>query len=284
MDVGIVMPCSAITPPDLIADTAKAIEERGFASIWAPEHVIFFEQYKSQYPYADHGKLLGFDHGMMEPWTTLSYVAANTNRVRLGSSICLVPQRNPVYTAKQVADVDFLSGGRVDFGVGSGWLKEEFDALQVPFERRGARTSDYIRVMQALWTMERPSYQGEFYTLPECTQNPKPVQTPHPPIFFGGESKPALRRVATLGQGWMGASMMPEDLPEKLTLLETLLAEHDRKRSDIKIYTLPNIAPKADLFPQYEDLGIDQVIHLVPMKNIDDVRQRLDTMVKMAFG
>ena len=284
MDVGIVMPCSAITPPDLIAETAKAIEERGFASIWAPEHVIFFEQYKSQYPYADHGKLLGFDHGMMEPWTTLSYVAANTNRVRLGSSVCLVPQRNPVYTAKQIADVDFLSGGRVDFGVGAGRLKEEFDALQVPFERRGARTSDYIRVMQALWTMERPSYQGEFYTLPECTQNPKPVQTPHPPIFFGGESKPALRRVATLGQGWMGASMMPEDLPEKLALLNTLLAEHDRKRSDIKIYTLPNIAPKADLFPQYEDLGIDQVIHLVPMKNIDDVRQRLDTMAKMAFG
>jgi probable F420-dependent oxidoreductase len=284
MDVGIVMPCSAITPPDLIAETAKAIEERGFASIWAPEHVIFFDKYKSQYPYANHGKLLGFDHGMMEPWTVLSYVAANTKRVRLGSSICLVPQRNPVYTAKQITDVDFLSGGRVDFGVGAGWLKEEFDALQVPFERRGARTSDYIRVMQALWTMKRPSYQGEFYTLPECTQNPKPVQTPHPPIFFGGESKPALRRVATQGPGWMGASMMPEDLPEKLALLDTLLAEHERKRSDIKVYTLPNIAPKAELFPQYEDLGVEQVIHLVPMKNIDDVRQRLDTMAKMAFG
>lgn len=283
MDIGIVMPCSAITPPDLIAETAKAIEERGFASIWAPEHVIFFDQYKSQYPYAVHGKLLGFDHGMMEPWTVLSYVAANTKRVRLGSSICLVPQRNPVYTAKQITDVDFLSGGRVDFGVGAGWLKEEFDALQVPFERRGARTSDYIRVMQALWTMERPSYQGEFYTLPECTQNPKPVQTPHPPIFFGGESKPALRRVATQGQGWMGASMMPKDLPEKFALLDTLLAEHERKRSDIKVYTLPNIAPKAELFRQYEELGVEQVIHLVPMKNIDDVRQRLDTMAKMAF-
>ncbi|MEL0112597.1 MAG: LLM class F420-dependent oxidoreductase, partial [Rickettsiales bacterium] len=254
MDVGIVMPCSAITPPDLIAETAKAIEERGFASIWAPEHVIFFEQYQSQYPYSEHGKLLGFDHGMMEPWTTLSYVAAHTDRVRLGSSICLVPQRNPVYTAKQIADVDFLSGGRVDFGVGAGWLREEFEALQVPFERRGARTSDYIRVMQALWTMERPHYDGEFYTLPECTQSPKPVQTPHPPIFFGGESKPALRRVATIGQGWMGASLTPEDMPEKLQQLDELLAEQGRKRSDIKIYTLPNRAPKADLFPRYEDL------------------------------
>ena len=162
MDVGVVMPCSALTPPDLIAETAKAIEERGFAAIWAPEHVIFFEEYQSKYPYADHGKLLGFDHGMMEPWTTLSFVASNTSRVKLGSSICLVPQRNPVYTAKQIADVDFLSNGRVIFGVGAGWLKEEFDALQVPFERRGARTSDYIKVMQALWTMEKPLYEGEF--------------------------------------------------------------------------------------------------------------------------
>ena len=284
MDVGIVMPCSAITPPELIAETAKAIEERGFASIWAPEHVIFFEKYQSKYPYADHGKLLGFDHGMMEPWTTLSFVAANTRRVRLGSSVCLVPQRNPVYTAKQIADVDFLSGGRVDIGVGAGWLKEEFDALQIPFERRGARTNDYIRVIQALWTMEKPSYRGEFYTLPECTQSPKPLQDPHPPIFFGGESKAALRRVARLGQGWMGASMMPEDMPAKLSQLDEALASEGRSRADIKVYTLPNQAPKAELFPQYADLVVEQVIHLIPMKNIDDVRQRLDTIAKMAFG
>ena len=283
MDFGIVMPCSAITPPDLIAETARAIEERGFASIWAPEHVIFFEEYQSKYPYADHGKLHGFDHGMMEPWTTLSFIASNTSHVKLGSSICLVPQRNPVYTAKQVADVDFLSNGRVIFGVGAGWLKEEFDALQVPFERRGARTRDYIKVMQALWTMEQPSYTGEFYKLPNCTQSPKPVQKPHPPIFFGGESRPALRRVAELGQGWMGASLMPEDLPKKIALLDELLAEAGRNRDDIDIYTLPNQAPKAELFPRYEDLGVKQVIHLVPMKNIDDVRQRLDTLVKISI-
>ena len=189
MEVGIVMPCSAITPPQLIAETAKAIEERGFASIWAPEHVIFFEEYRSKYPYADHGKLLGFDHGMMEPWTTLSYVAANTTRVRLGSSICLVPSGTPVYTAKQIADVDFLSDGRVDFGVGAGWLKEEFDALQVPFERRGARTSDYIRVMQALWTMDNPSYEGEFYTLPECTKSKNQFRPRIHPYSLAGKVK-----------------------------------------------------------------------------------------------
>ena len=172
----------------------------------------------------------------------------------------------------------------MDVGVGVGWLKEEFDALQIPFERRGARTNDYIRVIQALWTMEKPSYRGEFYTLPECTQSPKPLQDPHPPIFFGGESKAALRRVARLGQGWMGASMMPEDMPAKLSQLDEALALEGRSRADIKVYTLPNQAPKAELFPQYADLGVEQVIHLIPMKNIDDVRQRLDTIAKMAFG
>ena len=206
MEVGVVLPGSAETPPELIVAAAIAVEERGFHSIWAPEHVVFFEQYESRYPYAEDGKLHGFDAGMIEPWILLSFVAAHTKKVRLGSSVCLIPQRNPVYTAKQIADLDFLSGGRVDVGVGVGWLREEFEALQVPFERRGARTRDYMRVMQALWTQELSSYEGEFYSLPPCTQNPKPVQDPHPPFIFGGESEPALRRVADFGGGWIGAA------------------------------------------------------------------------------
>ncbi|NKB59756.1 MAG: TIGR03619 family F420-dependent LLM class oxidoreductase [Alphaproteobacteria bacterium] len=284
MEVGIVLPGSAKTPPDLIIEAAKAVEERGFHAIWAPEHVVFFPEYESRYPYAEDGKLRGFDGGMIEPWTLLSFVAAHTKRVRLGSSVCLIPQRNPVYTAKQIADLDYLSGGRVDVGVGVGWLREEFEALQVPFERRGARTRDYLRVMQALWTEELASYEGEFYSLPPCTQNPKPAQNPHPPFIFGGESEPALRRVADFGGGWMGASLMPEDMPEKLARLDTLLEERGRTRKDIKLHVLPNQAPKADLFPRYEELGVEQVIHLVPLKHIDDVQSRLDRMAQMAFG
>jgi probable F420-dependent oxidoreductase len=284
MEVGIVLPGSSRTPPELIIEAAKAVEERGFHSVWAPEHVVFFEQYESRYPYAEDGKLRGFDGGMIEPWTLLSFIASHTNKVRLGSSVCLIPQRNPVYTAKQIADLDFLSGGRVDVGVGVGWLREEFDALQVPFERRGARARDYLKVMQALWTQETSSYEGEFYTLPPCTQDPKPVQDPHPPFIFGGESEAALRRVADFGGGWMGASMLPEDMPGKLARLDTLLEERGRKRSDIKLLVMPNQAPKSDLFPQYEDLGVQQIVHLVPLKHIDDVKARLDRMAGMAFG
>lgn len=282
MEVGIVLPGSAKTPPELVIEAAKAVEERGFHEIWAPEHVVFFEDYASRYPYAEDGKLRGFDGGMIEPWTLLSFVAAHTKTVRLGSSVCLIPQRNPVYTAKQIADLDFLSGGRVDVGVG--WLREEFEALQVPFERRGARARDYMRVMQALWTQEVSSFEGEFYTLPPCTQQPKPIQDPHPPFIFGGESEPALRRVADFGGGWMGANLMPEDLPAKLARLDALLAERGRFRSDIKLLVMPNRAPKAELFTRYEDLGVEQVAHLVPLRDIDDVRARLDRTAKMAFG
>ena len=284
MEVGIVLPGSAKTPPELIINAAIAVEERGFHSVWAPEHVVFFEQYKSQYPYAEDGKLRGFDGGMIEPWTLLSFIAAHTKRVRLGSSVCLIPQRNPVYTAKQIADLDFLSGGRVDVGVGVGWLKEEFDVLQVPFERRGARARDYMRVMQALWTQDLSSYEGDFYSLPPCTQNPKPVQDPHPPFIFGGESTPALRRVADFGGGWMGASMLPEDMPAKLAELDTLLEERGRKRSDIKLLVMPNQRPEADLFPRYQELGVQQVVPLLPLKHIDDVKARLDRIAQMAFS
>ena len=281
MDVGIVMPCSALTPPDLIAETAKAIEERGFAAIWAPEHVIFFEEYQSKYPYADHGKLLGFDHGMMEPWTTLSFVASNTSRVKLGSSICLVPQRNPVYTAKQIADVDFLSNGRVIFGVGAGWLKEEFDALGVPFERRGARCREYLEVIGTLWADDVSSFSGNFYELPPCRQYPKPIQRPGPPIYFGGESTAALRRVADMGQGWYGFNVAPEDVAGYLERLDGLLAENGRSRSEIEVVIGPyghKLNPERAR--QYQDAGVDQLVGLIVGRDLDELERWLDRLAE----
>jgi alkanesulfonate monooxygenase SsuD/methylene tetrahydromethanopterin reductase-like flavin-dependent oxidoreductase (luciferase family) len=133
METGIFCNFSAHTPPDMMAAQLRAIEERGFHCIWVPEHVVLFEEYASRYPYAQDGRLPGFDGGIMEPFTALTFAAAHTRTVRLGTSICLVPQRNPVYTAKQVADLDFLSAGRVNFGVGIGWLREEFEALNNSF-------------------------------------------------------------------------------------------------------------------------------------------------------
>src|SRR5436309_1006441 len=172
MKIGVISGFGAGTSPELIAATGRIVEERGFHSLWVPEHVLFFPEYASRYPYSRDGKLPGNPTGVLEPFAALTFLAAHTTRIRLGTGICLVPQRNPVYTAKQVADLDFLSGGRCDFGVGVGWLREELQALGVPWERRGDRTRECLGVMKTLWCDEVSHYEGKLFTLPNCLQNP----------------------------------------------------------------------------------------------------------------
>ena len=279
MKIGVILGFGAATPPDQIVSTAKAVEESGVHSIWMPEHVVFFREHESRYPYAADGAIPGRPDGVLEPLTALAYLAAHTERVRLGTGICLVPQRNPVYTARQVADVDFLSGGRVDFGVGIGWLREEFEALGVPWPRRAARTREYIEVMKRLWSDEVEPFDGEFYRLPECLHNPKPVQRPHPPIFFGGESDAALRRTADLGQGWFGFDLAPADLPERLKRLDDILAESGRTRDSLEIYASPYLRPlDRDMVRAYADLGLAQLIVPLFARNTDELARRLEAV------
>lgn len=186
---------SPVNDADYVSALAKGAEARGFYSIWLGEHVVLFDNYDAEYPYEENGKIpVGGDRGLLEPITALSFMAAQTSRIRLGTGICLIPQRNPVYTAKEIAAVDYLSRGRVDFGVGVGWLEKEFTALGVPFARRGARCREYLEVIKSLWTEDVSSYSGEFYQLEPCRQYPKPVQQPGPPIYFGGESDAPGRR------------------------------------------------------------------------------------------
>jgi len=220
---------------------------------------------------------------VMEPLIALALAAAHTERNRLGTRICLVPQRNPVYTAKQVADVDYLSKGRVDFGIGSGWLREEFAALGVPWERRADRTRECVAVMKTLWCDTVSSFKGEFYDLPECLQNPKPVQVPHPPLYFGGESDAALRRVAELGQGWFGYDLTPDQLDARLSRLDALLAEAGRSRSDVKIQLLPRAGADADTLARLRDSGVDQVVLPLFARDLDGLRRRADALAAEAL-
>ena len=283
MRIGVMSGFGAATPPEFIAAAGRIAEEQGLHSIWVPEHVLFFPEYASQYPYSEDGKIPGNPTGVIEPFTALTYLAAHTQRIRLGTGICLVPQRSPVYTAKQVADVDFLSGGRVDFGVGVGWLREEFHALQVPWERRGARTAECIGVMKTLWCDEVSSYKGEFFDLPDCLQNPKPVQKPHPPIIFGGESDAALRRVAELGQGWYGFQVTPEQVEERLAKLDGMLAAAGRARSDVQIFVAPpRRGLDADRVGRYADLGVEQLILPLFARDVDGLRRAADAAAQYA--
>lgn len=284
MKVGVQTGFSGATSPQLIADFGRIAEERGFHSIWVPEHVVFFPDYASRYPYAADGKIPGNPDGVMEPLTALTFVAAHTERIRLGTGVCLVPQRNPIYTAKQVADVDYLSGGRLDFGIGIGWLREEFEALGVPWERRADRTRECIAVMKTLWCDEISSFKGEFFELPESLQNPKPVQKPHPPLFFGGESEPALRRVAELGQGWFGYNLTPDELDANLKRLDTLLANANRSRSDVTIQVSPRGGSDPDTLARFRDAGVDQVVLPLFGRDADSLRKRADALAAVTLG
>jgi probable F420-dependent oxidoreductase len=282
MDVGVFVPLgNGNATPEILRAVGRSVEERGFESIWVPEHVVLFEDYASSYPYSPDGKFPGgADSGMLEPLTALTYLAAVTDRVRLGTGICLVPQRNPVYTAKQVTDLDNLSGGRVDFGVGVGWLREEFEAVAMPFEKRGQRTDEHLAVMKSLWTEEVSSFDGELYQLPACSMYPKPVQTPHPPIHVGGESDAAMRRVARHAQGWFSFNRLPDDLPEPLGRLDRILGEHDRSRSDIVLTVCPYFnAVTPEMVEQYAAAGVDRLVVLCLAFDVDTLNSQLDDLV-----
>lgn len=264
MDIGII---STGGPPDIVERYVQTAEAAGFASLWASEHVVFFEDYAPTYPYAASGRPpMEADTAMMEPLNLLSFIAAKTKRIRLGTGVFLLPQRNPVYTAKETATVDVLSGGRLDFGIGVGWLREEFEAVDVPFEERGARCDEYIEILKRLWTKDIAEFSGRFYELAPCIQKPHPVQRPHPPILVGGTSAPAIRRAARLGDGWVAINLTVAQVSEKLTSLRAQRQDAglsmDGFRSTLMMVNYP-VTP-ADL-AGYRDAGIDQIV-LPPMK------------------
>ena len=280
MHVGVTLSFSHQTPVDFIGDAAELLDSADFRSMWLPEHVLFFPDYASRYPYADDGRLTGDPHGLLDPFTALTFVAARTRRIRLGTGICLVPQRQPVYTAKMVADLDYLSGGRVDFGIGIGWLAEEFQALGMDFARRAARCEEYVGAMKALWTQEIAEFHGATVHIRRCYFNPKPMQKPHPPILIGGESDAALSRVARFGDGWYGFDLDPTRLAERLTRLDALLIGAGRSRKDVRVFVGPNrhrITPES--FAAYRDLGIDQLIAPLFARNLDDLKRRADRLL-----
>ena len=275
---------SPFTTPEVLAVVGRQAEERGIGTIWVGEHVVLFDEYASQYPYASDGRIPAMpDTGLLEPLTTLSFLAAHTTTVRLGTAMVLLPQRNPVYTAKEVATLDWLSNGRVDFGIGVGWLREEFDAVNVSWPNRGKRTDEYLEVLRTLWCDERSEYEGEFYSLNRCSMFPKPLQDPHPPIHIGGESDAALARTARSGQGWHTFNRTPDQLAEPLATLDRLLADEGRSRSELTITVCPYFEPlDADLAEQYVEAGADSVAALLLPLDGASVEAALDALQPVA--
>ena len=251
MRYGFYMPTRGATAePDALETLVTRGEALGFSSTMIADHVVFPVKIQSKYPYTADGRFPGRGDAL-EQLSLMAFVAAKTQRLRLVTSVMILPYRNPVFTAKALATIDVLSRGRVTVGVGVGWLEEEFQALgAADFKRRGAVSDEYIRIFKALWTTSPASFRGEFYRFDEIQCLPHPVQKPHPPIWIGGHSKAALRRVARLGDGWhpVGANpAVPLGPSELQTLLDEVYRLTEAEGRDPKTLTISYKAPVYDV-------------------------------------
>ena len=250
------------TQPGIVRTTAQHAERAGFSTLWVGEHVVLFDRHDSKYPYSAEGNFpLPADADWLDPFITLTFAAAVTDKIRLATGICLVPEHNPLVLAKEIASLDRLAGGRFALGVGVGWSAEEFAAIGIPFERRAQRTREYIEVMRRLWGEEVTSFHGEFVNFDNARAYPKPSRGGKLPVLFGGESGPALKRVADVGNGWFGFNLDAAEAKEKIGKLRSMLQERKRDPKDVEIVVAPYLKRiTVDDLKRYRDAGVDELV------------------------
>ncbi|MBT4161254.1 MAG: TIGR03619 family F420-dependent LLM class oxidoreductase [Gammaproteobacteria bacterium] len=261
-------PCAA---PDVMTNVAVAAEGAGFESVWTGEHVVLPDP---QEPPSPAPPLAPFVH----PFTALAYVAASTSTLLLGTGITLVAQRNAVVLAKETASVDQMSKGRLLFGIGAGYLNQEFQALGIEFSERGARTDEYIDAIRELWTSERPEFEGQFVKYKNIQSRPQPHQAGGPPIIVGGVSNAAYRRALEKGQGWYGFALDIETSQTCIDALKQLRGSIDRNNSlgELEISITPRMPLTNDIVKAYEDMGVDRLILLQTGQNEEELLAYVD--------
>ena len=279
MEYGFYLPNSgAGAEPDALANIAKQGDRLGFYCMVMPDHILQPNQVDSTYPYSLTGDILAAGQSGDGEWpeqiTTLAYLAGVTERIRLVTSVMIIPYRNPILTAKMLSTLDMLSKGRLILGAGVGWMEEEFELLDAPpFAERGAVTNEYLRAFIELWTKDNPKFEGKYVNFSDITFLPKPVQKPYPPIWIGGQSKPAIRRAAQIGDCWHpvgaipAAPLEPEELAENLVLLRDYAEKAGRDPSKIQV------SVKAPLYDSGDSSGPRRRFSGSP----DEVRQDVQT-------
>ncbi len=236
MEIGFSLPVHGpLATPENLSTLAERGEEMGFDIVSVSDHVVIPRAIDSTYPYSESGQYSGGESGVcLEQVTTLAFIAARTHRVKLLTSVMVVPQRPAVLTAKMLASLDVLSNGRLIFGAGAGWMREEFEALAAPsFEQRGKVTDEYLQAFKELWTNERPEFQGQYTRFKDVAFKPKPVQRPHPPVWIGGESPAALRRVVRAGDAWYPIGSNPRHPMGTLAQLQTAVERLHRMADEV---------------------------------------------------
>ncbi len=254
----------------------RSADETGIESIWTVEHVVVPVGYESRYPYSEDGRMPGPESAPIpDPLVALSYAAAISKRIRLATGIVILPQRHPVYVAKEFASLDVLSGGRAILGVGIGWLEEEFRVLDVPFRERAARTEESVRAIRTLWKDEPEAFDGRFYRWGPVQSNPKPVQKPGVPIVVGGHVEGAARRAARVGDGFFPAL---GEIPRLKGLLDAMgdeCGKLGRDPSEIEITCTCPPNPDVDTVRRYEDLGVSRLVIGPPGYDPEGLRKGL---------
>ncbi len=247
--------------PKSLTTFARKAEEVGAESVWIPEHLVFPAEIPSTYPYSSNGQPpINPSSPVMDPWVSLAFVAAVTSKIKLGTGVYILPLRNPFVTARAVATLDRLSAGRAILGVGIGWLKEEFEAVGEGWENRAARTKEIVEIIRALWTQETISYRGQHYSFGPVKFEPKPAQKPCPPIEFGGTTKAALRRAATLGDGWIAAGQYsPDQAREIVQALDRYRREAGRAGDRFEVSVSCALPPTPENLHRYEEAGVTRV-------------------------
>jgi probable F420-dependent oxidoreductase len=244
----------------VIDAVASAADDHGFATLWAGEHVVMVDRCTSRYPYSDDGVIaVPAQADWLDPMIALSFAAAASSRIALATGVLLLPEHNAVVVAKQAASLDRLSGGRLMLGVGTGWSREEFAALGVPYEGRAARTAEYVTAMRALWRDDVASFDGKFVKFDSIRVNPKPVRGLIP-IVVGGNSDPALRRVSAWADGWYGFNLDGvAAVRERIAKLERLCAESGRDRAELRL-AVALVNPQLGDIEKLAELGIDELV------------------------
>lgn len=266
---------------EVIDAVAKAAEQAGIATLWAGEHVVMVDRPTSRYPYSDDGRIaVPPEANWLDPMIGLSFAAAATTTIEIATGVLLLPEHNPVVVAKQAASLDTLSGGRLTLGVGIGWSREEFDALGVPFERRAARTAEYVAAMRTLWRDDVASFDGEFVGFDSVRVNPKPVRDGRIPVVLGGNGDAALRRVAEWGDGWYGFNVDGTAAAARhVARIRAACDERDRDPRELRLAVALRDPQPSDV-EQLANLGVDQLV--VVASPPDDAADATDWVDQLA--
>jgi probable F420-dependent oxidoreductase len=272
------MNMGANADPQTSIAVAQAAEAAGFESLWVGEHVVLPEPQVPPSPLPPHAPIL-------DPIVCLTMLAAHTTRVKLGTGIIILPQRNPLVLAKELASLDVVSNGRLIFGIGVGYLKPEFDALGIPFDHKGARTVDYLEAMRAIWSQEQPSHAGRFTSFSGVQAYPRPLQKPHPEIVFGGHTPEAFRRAVAHASGWYGFFQDVDNAARCIAGLKDAARAAGRPGGldGFEISVTPPPGLDLDTARRYADLGVHR---LIPFRlggnaqdQLDFVAQTADTLI-----